>query len=70
VVKEVPETMKDPFGWILGFVWMVLVRAKNKLRPQGSSIWMPRWIQPYWMRCMGFEVNEAVLQFYKSKERP
>lgn len=32
-------------------------------------MWLPRWIQPYWMRCMGFEVNDAVLEFYDQEQK-
>jgi hypothetical protein len=62
--------MNNPFGWILGFAWMLVIKAKIKLRPEATqSTWMPRWIQPYWMRCMGWEVNEGVLAFYKREKR-
>jgi len=57
--------MRNPFGWLLGFAWMVVVRIKVRLQPQGGSTWCPRWIQPYWMRCMGWKVDEGVLMFYK-----
>ena len=49
--------MKNPFGWILGFAWMIVVRVHILLRPAGGHLWMPRWVQPYWMKCMGFEVK-------------
>jgi hypothetical protein len=60
--------MKNPFGWILGFVWMITTKIHIKLRPHGGSMWLPRWIQPYWMRCMGFEVSDAVLESYKGRK--
>ena len=59
--------MKNPLGWILGFVWMIATKIQVKRRPYYGSMWLPRWIQPYWMRCMGFEVNDAVLAFYREK---
>ena len=56
--------MNNPFGWILGYIWKVAYKVHAKRHRQGS-MWMPRWIQPYWMRCMGWEVNDAVLEFYR-----
>jgi hypothetical protein len=56
--------MRNPIGWILGYVWKIAYNLHAKWHPKGGSMWMPRWIQPYWMRCMGWEVNEAVLAFY------
>jgi hypothetical protein len=60
--------VKNPFGWIFGFLWMLATRIHVKRHPQGGSMWLPRWIQPYWMRCMKFEVNDAVLAFYKEQK--
>jgi len=57
--------VNNPFGWILGFVWMLYVRVKLEIIPQGET-WCPRWIQPYWMKCMGWELSDTVLkEFYK-----
>ena len=61
--------MNNPIGWILGFAWMVLIKARIRQHPKETgSMWCPRWVQPYWMRCMGWEVNEAVLMFYRSNK--
>ena len=60
--------MNNPIGWILGYVWMLAYKVHKKRHPSGGCLWLPRWIQPYWMRCMGFEVNDAMLTFYKEKK--
>jgi len=61
--------MNNPFGWILGFAWMLATKVHIKMNPKGGHMWLPRWIQPYWMRCMGWEVNDAVLAFYRQGEK-
>jgi hypothetical protein len=60
--------MRNPFGWILGFLWFLAVKVSVKLHPEGGGMWMPNWIQPYWMRCMGFQVNEDLLKYYREKK--
>ncbi len=50
--------MRNPLGWILGYLWSVATRVNVKLHPRGGSMWLPIWIQPYWARCMGFKINE------------
>ncbi len=59
--------MRNPLGWVLGYAWMLFVKIHMKRNPTGGSMWLPRWIQPYWMRCMGWEVNEGVIEFYRRK---
>jgi hypothetical protein len=59
--------MRNPFGWILGFAWMLATKVHMKMHPEGGHMWLPRWIQPYWMRCMGFKVNDWVLAFYRQE---
>ncbi len=61
--------MKNPIGWILGFIFATATRVHVKRHPNGGRMWLPRWIQPYWMRCMGFEVNDAVLEFYDQEQK-
>jgi hypothetical protein len=60
--------VKNPFGWALGYVWMLAYKVHAIRHPQGGSMWMPRWIQPCWMRCMGFEVSDGLLEFYKESK--
>jgi len=60
--------MRNPLGWILGYFWSLIIRYKMRMGGNRST-WMPRWIQPYFMRCMGWEVNEAVLAFYHRGEK-
>jgi hypothetical protein len=60
--------MSNPFGWFFGYLWFLVVKINVKLHPAGGCLWMPRWIQPYWMRCMGFEVSDAVLASYRENK--
>jgi hypothetical protein len=48
--------MRNPLDWVLGFMWMLYVKAFVKINPRDGSLWMSLWIQPYWMRCMGFSI--------------
>jgi hypothetical protein len=57
--------VNNPFGWVLGYLWTIAARLHYRLHPEGGSIWMPRWIQPYWMRCVGLEVSDALLEYYR-----
>jgi len=59
--------MINPFGWLLGYLWAIATRIHVRLHPDGGSMWLPIWIQPYWARCMGWEVSEEVLESRKKK---
>ena len=62
--------MRNPLGWILGFIWSLAVKLHVRCHPDGGHLWCPRWIQPYWMRCMGWEVSKEILvQEYGYKPR-
>ena len=58
--------MWNPAGWACGYLWMIALRVKMRIVPEGGAMWMPNWIQPYWMRCMGFEVRKDILEYLRS----
>lgn len=60
--------MNNPLGWLCGFVWLIAFRIHKRLHPGGGRMWMPMWIQPYWMRCMGWEVNDDLLSYMRSRQ--
>ena len=66
--SERGDEVKNLFGWALGYVWMLAYKFQVKRHPDGGFLWMPIWIQPYWMRCMGFEVSDGLLEWYKYKQ--